>query len=479
MNTLKRCKILTALFALFGLPITIAGPAQAQEKLAGHNAVIGESSISGISSGAFMAVQFATAWSSVVKGVGVVAGGPYWCAKADNTWGYWTSVWDYLSSVSNATGPCMKGPLGDLSALFAKAEAKAASGEIDPLQFVSRQKVYVFHGYNDAIVARAPTDAAAAFYRRYLGEANRGNLFYQTAVGAGHSLVVAQDSPNDGLNRCDKSEAPFIDACSHDQAGIILQHTYGPLNKPGPGPLTGTTKPFDQSIYTKPDGPSTLSLDRTGYVFIPKACASGEACRVHVALHGCEQNVGNVKVKRAFVDRAGYNAWADANRLIVLYPQTAASSWYPWNSYACWDWWGYLSYNDNYVTKAGLQIKAIKAMLDALTSGAVPATAMQPAAPLAVAVIDRSDTAADLVWTPQAGATGYRIWRAAADGQFAAIADVPASGFVDSGLAPKTAYRWRVAPLVNGTEGSPSNVAEAVTRATVACANPGSCPWKD
>ena len=157
MNTHKRCKILAAVFVLFGLP------AQADEKLAGYNAAIGESSISGISSGAFMAVQFATAWSSVVKGVGIVAGGPYWCAKADSAWGYWTSV-------GNATGPCMKGPLGDLNALFAKAEAKAASGEIDPLQFVSRQKVYVFHGYNDVIVARAATDAAAAFYRRYLAK---------------------------------------------------------------------------------------------------------------------------------------------------------------------------------------------------------------------------------------------------------------------------------------------------------------------
>ena len=40
--------------------------------LRGYNAAIGESSISGISSGAFMAVQFGTAWSSVIKGVGVV-----------------------------------------------------------------------------------------------------------------------------------------------------------------------------------------------------------------------------------------------------------------------------------------------------------------------------------------------------------------------------------------------------------------------
>ena len=35
--------------------------------LLGYNATISESSISGISSGAFMAVQFAAAWSSLIK----------------------------------------------------------------------------------------------------------------------------------------------------------------------------------------------------------------------------------------------------------------------------------------------------------------------------------------------------------------------------------------------------------------------------
>src|SRR5436305_10263659 len=49
--------------------------------LAGYNAEIKESSISGISSGAFMAVQFGVSWSSVVKGVGAIAGGPYYCAQ--------------------------------------------------------------------------------------------------------------------------------------------------------------------------------------------------------------------------------------------------------------------------------------------------------------------------------------------------------------------------------------------------------------
>jgi poly(3-hydroxybutyrate) depolymerase len=85
----------------FGCAGFVVCPASAQEPLSGYNANISESSISGISSGAFMAVQFGTAWSSVIKGVGVVAGGPFWCAKADAD----DFINGYTLPMMNATGP--------------------------------------------------------------------------------------------------------------------------------------------------------------------------------------------------------------------------------------------------------------------------------------------------------------------------------------------------------------------------------------
>lgn len=441
--------------------------------LRGYNAAIGESSISGISSGAFMAVQFGTAWSSVIKGVGVVAGGPYWCVKADAddfiTW--------YMGPIWRATGSCMKGPASDLnvSDFTAKADDKAASGDIDPIQNLSRQKVYVFHGYNDKVVAKAATDAAVDFYRHYLGDADRGNLYYQTAVGAGHSLVVRQDSGTRGLNSCNDNDSPYIDQCGYDQAGIILEHIYGALNPPNRGQLTGAMKQFNQSAYTKPDSPSSLSMGDTGYVFVPKDCEDGAACRVHIALHGCEQDVNDIGQR--FIDDAGYNAWADTNRLIVLYPQTRSSG---ANPQACWDWWSYVNHEDTYVTKSGPQIRVIKAVLDALTANATQAGITQAAsgtAPSALTIVDTSDTSADLAWTPIEGTTTYKVWRAGENGSFTAAGDVVGPSFGDSGLTPKSAYRWRVSAVVNGVEGPPSIEVIARTRATPApCDNPGSCP---
>src|SRR5271165_3943205 len=85
--------------------------------LKSYNAAIKESSISGISSGAFMAVQFGVAWSSIIKGVGVIAGGPYYCAQGNAIDGLSGNIGPALT----ATGPCMKGPPPALEPLIAQA----------------------------------------------------------------------------------------------------------------------------------------------------------------------------------------------------------------------------------------------------------------------------------------------------------------------------------------------------------------------
>jgi hypothetical protein len=371
----------------------------------------------------------------------------------------------------------MQGKASDLVTddFVKKADADAASGAIDATDNLKRQRIYLFHGYNDAVVAKTSTDATAAFYRHYLGDAGRSNLFYQTTIGAGHSLVVQQDGQAD-LAACTANASPFIDQCGYDQAGIILQHIYGRLNPPNRGQLTGTVQRFDQSAYTGKDIPDALSLGDAGYVFVPKDCADGAACRVHIALHGCLQDAGHIGSR--YVDSTGYNAWADTNHLIVLYPQTKSSSVAPANPQACWDWWSYIDHTDRYVTKSGFQIQAIKAMLDALTSGAKTAaetTGAIAAAP-ALAVLDTSDSGADLAFDSAPGAA-YRISRAEAGGAFSVVGETTNVSFADGGLTPQTTYRWHVAIVQNGVESAPSADVTATTRAAPpACDKPGTCP---
>jgi poly(3-hydroxybutyrate) depolymerase len=83
-----------------------------------------------------------------------------------------------------------------------------------------------------------------------------------------------------------------------------------------------------------------------------------------VVFHGCRQSAAAIQDQ--FVRAAGYNRWADSNRIVVLYPQLIARWWPTYNPRGCWDWWGYTG--ADYHTKTGAQIRAVKAMLDRLSA---------------------------------------------------------------------------------------------------------------
>src|SRR3977135_1796381 len=67
-----RCLVLTA----------VSSPVAAQiVNLPSYNVDINQTSVSGLSAGGFMAVQFDVAFSSMLRGAGIIAGGPFYCAQ--------------------------------------------------------------------------------------------------------------------------------------------------------------------------------------------------------------------------------------------------------------------------------------------------------------------------------------------------------------------------------------------------------------
>ena len=56
----------------------------------------------------------------------------------------------------------------------------------------------------------------------------------------------------------------------------------------------------------------------------PQTCTAKSGCRVHIALHGCEQNRDQVGM--TFIEGSGFARWADTNRLVILFPQVEAAS---------------------------------------------------------------------------------------------------------------------------------------------------------
>ena len=291
-------------------------------------------SVSGISSGAYMATQFHVAHSSKIQAVGLIAGGPYECAMGD---------------LSIALARCVDKqdkPI-DLVALKRLTETRADDGTVDSVENLKNGRIWIFHGSEDNRVSEKVTDASADFYRMFLPEES---IKYEKSVAAAHAFPTAKLGA-----ACAHYGSPFINNCNYDAAKIILENAYGSLNAASaPTDLMR----FDQSQYASENG-NTLANE--GFVYIPKLCMDGQTCRVHVAFHGCQQNAENIA--QQFVDGAGYNQWAESNRIVVLYPQTKAS-FVPLNPKACWDWWGYT--DPNYATKNGQQIQHVSNMLKAL-----------------------------------------------------------------------------------------------------------------
>ena len=201
-------------------------------------------------------------------------------------------------------------------------------------------------------------------------------------------------------------------ACSLCQEGInaageILGKIYGPSQPSNPPKVTewrfsspptvvqdcrrgGTVDPrcqwlqerifaFNQSEVF---GGSSLATDTSfmeskGFIFVPKRCGNGASCRLHIAFHGCQQgyNFHGFNVVKAmysspesgwthFVENAGYNEWADANNIVVLYPQARTANLGFANPQGCWDFWGYT--DGNYAAKSGQQINAVWRMVERL-----------------------------------------------------------------------------------------------------------------
>jgi poly(3-hydroxybutyrate) depolymerase len=334
--------------------LLLAGAAHAAPRLAGHDADLSGLTVSGLSSGGYMAVQFHVAHSASVKGIGVLAAGPYYCAGGR----LWTAWYNCMT-------PRAWTPLPSQARLEAAAAWLEQTGRIDRTEHLGQAKVWIFSGTRDDTVSREVVSALDTWYRRYVTPAN------VTAVmdlPAGHAFPSADP---DIKGACEITETPYINRCVHkatgkpyDAAGALLAHLLGAAPAVA-GTETGALKPFDQRELVGGD-PYSISLAETGYAYVPAACAT-QRCRVHVAFHGCRQYEGSVG--HAFVRDAGYNRWADAHGLIVLYPQTIArNGWsgggFLWNPRGCWDWWGYTG--PEYHTKAGPQIRAVKAMVERL-----------------------------------------------------------------------------------------------------------------
>ena len=145
------------------------------------------------------------------------------------------------------------------------AAALADRHRIDPLTGLAGNRVYLFHGEGDSVIAAPVATAAEAFYRSAGIAAEDLRTVYELPGGkAGHALVVEQEG-----SACEANASPFIADCDFDQAGEILRWIYPDLVG-RPGPATGRRLVFDQTEFLA--GAVGWGLAREGVAYIPAAC---------------------------------------------------------------------------------------------------------------------------------------------------------------------------------------------------------------
>ena len=337
-------------------------------------------SVSGLSSGAFMAVQLHLAHSAMFSGAGIIAGGPYRCAETFRA----ASFIAEDAFVQNALFVCMNplipqvGP--DPERLVAVARQTARDRLIDTVENLADDRLYIFTGSADTVVDSSVVHTTRRFYEA-LG-VPPSNLRFVDDVPAGHAILTTnlEDNPL-AANR-----PPYINRLpgARMQSWDILEHLHGPLKAPA-ARLGGRLLRFDQREFF--DGDPRSSMSAYGYVYVPKSVEAGGPCRVHVALHGCKQGYNYVDLVNGRPDRAndppygnrymtttGYNEMADTNGIVVLYPQAEGiDDGVTQNPEGCWDWWGYSSPDvrqPDYYSQRALQIRAIHAMVSRLGGAA-------------------------------------------------------------------------------------------------------------
>lgn len=292
--------------------------------------------VSGISAGACMAVQFQYAWSSIVKGAGIIASAPYQCSGG---------------SLEGAE-LCLNAPeLESASSLYTGLEINAAAGTIDPLSNVANQTIFLFSGVYDTVVPQTNMDNVYSMLE--MAHASRVTKFFN--YSAEHAWITDKYG-----NSCSSLGSPYINNCGLDFAHVFLKQAFHDMNQMWNDTmaplLTNNFYTFDQTQF---GASSSISMANTGYMYVPEQCKSATAkCHLHLNWHGCTQDANSLGME--YVLFTELNEWAESNNIVILYPQATANILQD-NPNACFDWWGFV--DSNYATKDGTQVDIFRQMI--------------------------------------------------------------------------------------------------------------------
>ena len=204
-------------------PRTISQKLQAIPKL-DRTAV----TVSGLSSGGFFAHQFHIAFSKLVTGAGIIAGGPFGCVESipnPYVW-FWT-----LDRVSAATVACSH-YYGDRYYGLRPSPPKADDSvrlirdawrqhAIDDPANLAGHKVWLFHGRSDDVVPSGVESVVKQVYEAFgLREPSLRSDFNASGPSANHGMPVSRfaGASKFPVRTCGEHAPPFVIQCGFEAA---------------------------------------------------------------------------------------------------------------------------------------------------------------------------------------------------------------------------------------------------------------------
>jgi len=206
----------------------------------------------------------------------------------------------------------------------------AAVHEVDSLESLSKLRSYLFVGAKDPALEAMRLNAK--FFESFAAESEKQVLFHDH-VPVGH---VVPTLAHNGSG---------IQESGYDGPGHCLRHIYENLTEPVSANPSGW-RTLDQHLL----GPwNVTGALAKGWMYLPTRCEQGHRCKLHVFLHGCS----SVATK---MEHAGFNSWAEANDIVILYPQMDPSV-----AVGCWDAYGWSG--SNYATKKGIHMAGVMRLI--------------------------------------------------------------------------------------------------------------------
>jgi len=406
-------------------------------------------SVSGFSAGASAALNHLIAYSDVVTGLGIVGGSMYGCNTVPNAT---FACSGYVSDGAHLENTSIPWAQYVAHVRGGYLEKRAARGAIAPLHHLVNKPVFLFSGRDDVWVYQSVMRAVAAQMRNL-----SANVRTKFDIYAAHAWIVdaetcaapgethgdaccgwknasttcappphaAPPQPRGCCGRCnygDKDDRslpsmtdgwrPPINSCDFDLSGEVLRWIYGAeAVRPRAAVVAAHLIEVKQAQFL-PAGwtPAKALVEKTGLVYIPAGCRAADSdddgprysrnCSVHVHYHNCGGSYRAVSTSY-FLENA-LPAYAEANGMVILYPQAAHSP-NPTGA-GCFDWFG--ATNDAFDTRAGVQLGMVAAMITGLRSddeGLPPPNAAAPTAPPPAAPAPALDAAPPAVALSVAG----------------------------------------------------------------------------